>query len=50
VIVMAYFEGRPGREISELLDIPLGTVKSRMRAGLQRLARELRASGISPEA
>lgn len=50
VIVMAYFEGRPGREISELLDIPLGTVKSRMRAGLQRLARELRAAGISPEA
>jgi RNA polymerase sigma-70 factor (ECF subfamily) len=50
VIVMAYFEGRPGREISKLLDIPLGTVKSRMRAGLQRLARELRAAGISPEA
>jgi RNA polymerase sigma-70 factor (ECF subfamily) len=50
VIVMAYFEGRPGREISRLLGIPLGTVKSRMRAGLLRVAEELRAAGISPEA
>jgi DNA-directed RNA polymerase specialized sigma24 family protein len=42
--------GSPGPRDLRTARHPLGTVKSRMRAGLQRLARELRAAGISPEA
>jgi RNA polymerase sigma factor (sigma-70 family) len=38
VITMAYYEGYSQSEISHLLDIPLGTVKTRTSRGLQRLA------------
>ena len=34
----AYFDGRSAREIASVAGVPLGTVKSRMRLGLQRLA------------
>lgn len=37
VIEMAYFEGLTQNEISERLGIPEGTVKSRMRLGLEHL-------------
>jgi RNA polymerase sigma-70 factor, ECF subfamily len=36
-IEMAYFEGYTQEEISERLDEPLGTVKTRMRLGMQKL-------------
>lgn len=37
IIQLSYFEGYTQSEISEEFDIPLGTVKSRARAALQKL-------------
>jgi len=49
-IELAYFSGYSQSEIAELMDVPLGTVKGRMRIGLQKLKallerRELGVSG-----
>lgn len=46
VIELAYFQGWTHTEIAEGCQIPLGTVKARMRLGLQRLKRKLEEMGM----
>lgn len=41
MIEMAYFDGLTHTEIAEMLDQPLGTVKGRMRLGLNQLRTEI---------
>ena len=41
VIELAYFGGFSHSEIAEMLDTPIGTVKGRMRLGLQKMRGEL---------
>ncbi len=41
VIRLAYYGGYTHHEIAEMLSVPLGTVKSRMRLGLERMRRTL---------
>ncbi len=45
VVVLRHYEGLKFREIAEVLDIPEGTVKSRMAEALTRLARLLQPFG-----
>jgi RNA polymerase sigma-70 factor (ECF subfamily) len=48
-IVLAYFGGHSYREVAVRLDLPEGTVKSRIRLGLAKLADRLEASGLGIE-
>jgi len=48
VLSLAYFSGFTQQEIAEMLMVPLGTVKSRMRLGLERLRRGLGEPGGMP--
>jgi RNA polymerase sigma-70 factor (ECF subfamily) len=45
-LALAYFEGRSYREVATLLDLPEGTVKSRIRVGLRRMKGALQTVGI----
>jgi RNA polymerase sigma-70 factor, ECF subfamily len=48
VLELAYFEGLSCTEIAARIDIPVGTVKSRIAAGLERLRAHLKGSGGEP--
>jgi len=45
VLELAYYSGYTHAEIAGLLDLPLGTVKGRMRLGLQKVREHFDASG-----
>ncbi len=47
VLRLAYYGGFTHQEIAQMLQLPLGTVKSRMRLGLERLRRGMGESGIA---
>lgn len=45
VLALAYYGGYTQSEISDMLELPLGTVKSRMRLGLEALRQRMGAGG-----
>jgi RNA polymerase sigma-70 factor, ECF subfamily len=47
-IEMAYFEGRSYRDVALALDLPEGTVKYRIRVGMQRMRAALEGMEVSP--
>jgi RNA polymerase sigma-70 factor, ECF subfamily len=48
VIELAYFGGFTHTEIAEMLETPVGTVKGRMRLGLEKMRARLDPLGVSP--
>jgi RNA polymerase sigma-70 factor, ECF subfamily len=48
-VELAYFEGMSQREIAEQVDIPVGTVKTRIRLGIEKLEQMLRLAGLEVE-
>lgn len=47
ILEMAYYSGYTHAEISEMLDIPLGTVKGRMRLGMKKIKAFFDAQGMA---
>ena len=48
VIELAYFGGFTHTEIAAMLEAPIGTIKGRMRLGLEKMRAELRVAGVTP--
>ncbi len=46
VLVLALLEDRPDTEVADLLQVPLGTMKSRLRRARERFLRVARARGL----
>lgn len=46
VVLLVYFQGLKYREAAQVLDIPVGTVKSRLHTAMTRLSQALQASGL----
>jgi RNA polymerase sigma-70 factor (ECF subfamily) len=44
VVILAYYQGLKYREVADILRIPVGTVKSRLHAALQKLQESWAAS------
>ena len=47
IVMLVYFQGLKYREVSEILGIPMGTVKSQLHAALTKLNRLLQIAGVS---
>jgi len=46
VIELSFYGGYTHTEIAELLNTPIGTIKGRMRLGMEKMRRTLEASGV----
>ena len=46
VLELAYFGGYTHKEIAQKMDVPLGTVKGRMRIGLEKMRSFLKGRGV----
>lgn len=46
ILELAYFEGMTQSEIAEVLALPIGTIKSRIRLGVEKMERLLVATGL----
>lgn len=49
-VVLAYYEDLKYREIAEILNVPVGTIKSRLHSGLLKIAEKARIDHISDDA
>jgi RNA polymerase sigma-70 factor, ECF subfamily len=48
VVALSYYQGLKYKEIADILDIPVGTVKSRLHTAVRRLAEEWERLGLAP--
>jgi RNA polymerase sigma-70 factor (ECF subfamily) len=48
-LILAYYQDLKYREIAEILDVPVGTVKSRLHSALQKLAEKAARDHLTPD-
>lgn len=49
VVVLSYYQGMKYKEIADILDIPVGTVKSRLHAAIRRLGEHWEQMGLTQD-